>query len=513
MGNSRTKNSALTMAMSGLRQALTIILTFVSRTVFIYILGAAYLGLNGLFTNILSILALSELGIGVSIAYYLYKPLVDKDTERIKVLMKFYQQCYNYVGLAILGLGCLVMPFLHLLVNLEQDIPENLYFIYLLFLLQNSCTYFFFAYKQTLVSANQELYKIEKYNIAFSFINCITDIVVLLIFRNFIAYLLFKLLLVVLKNIVISNKIDKEYPYLKEPCGKKLTKTEIRQFVKDLYSISVFRLGSTLFNTLSNLIISIMIGTVVVGYYSNYFMITSQVSAIYMLIITSVSAGVGNVLVKETKEHRIRIYNKLSVVTFFVYSLFTICLFQLLNPFVSIWLGNVESKYVLDQWVVLFICLNFYIDTSCQLDNTFRNAAGLFKIGQYLQIWGGLLNVALAIPLCHFYGLPGIFAAQVLSKLVTSYFPFIINVQKAVFGFSSRQVLTTWAKRFLLFASVAALIWMLCLPIHERSMPYFILEILVTLILSLGILCFFYRKEEGIAEMTEIVIKKMLKKN
>lgn len=109
------------MAMSSMRQLLTILLTFVSRTAFIYTLGAEYLGLNGLFSNILSILALSELGIGGAIAFYLYKPLADKDIDRIKVLMKFYRRCYNYVGLAILGLGCCLMPFLHYLVNLEQS--------------------------------------------------------------------------------------------------------------------------------------------------------------------------------------------------------------------------------------------------------------------------------------------------------------------------------------------------------------------------------------------------------
>ena len=114
----------------------------------------------------------------------------------------------------------------------------------------------------------------------------------------------------------------------------------------------------------------------------------------------------GNVIAKESREHQVKIYNKLSLITFFIYSLFTICLFQLLNSFMHIWLGSVDNSYILNQWVVLFICLNFYIDTSCQLDNVFRNASGHFKIGRYLQIWGGLFNVALAVPLCHFYVLP-----------------------------------------------------------------------------------------------------------
>lgn len=497
------------MAMSSVRQLLTILFTFVSRTVFIYTLGAEYLGLNGLFSNILSILALSELGIGGAIAFYLYKPLVDKDTDRIKVLMNFYRRCYNYVGLAILGLGCCLMPFLHYLVNLEQSLPENLYLIYFIFILQNACTYFFFAYKQTLVSANQELYKIEKYNIAFTLLNCITDIVVLLIFRDFITYLLFKLALVIVKNIVISNKINREYPYITHPCDGKLTKDERRRFFKDLYSISVFKMGSTLFNALSNLIISIMIGTVVVGYYSNYFMITSQVSVIYMLIMTAISAGVGNVIVKESQERQVKIYNKLSLVTFFVYSLFTVCLFQLLNSFMNIWLGGVDRSYILNQWVVLFICLNFYLDASCQLDNVFRNAGGHFKIGRYLQIWGGLLNVALAVPLCHFYGLAGIFAAQVLSKLFTSYFPFILNVQKVVLGFSRKTVMITWAKRFLLLIGIGMIVWLLCLPIHETTLLNFVFEGVITLAFTVAVLCMMFHKDENFVLVKDMAVSKL----
>lgn len=505
MGNSRTRNSALTMMTSGVRQMLTILLTFISRTVFIYILGAEYLGLNGLFSNILSILALSELGIGEAIAFYLYKPLVDKDIDRIKVFLKFYRSCYNYVGLAILVLGCCLMPFLHYLVNLEQSLPENLYLIYFIFILQNACCYFFFAYKETLVSANQELYKIEKYNIAFSFINCISDIVVLLIFRNFIAYLLFRLVLVIIRNIVISNKINREYPYITHPCDGKLARDEKHQLFKDLYSISIFKIGSTLYNTPSNLIISIMIGTVVVGYYSNYYLITLQVNAIYMLIMRAVSAGVGNVMVRESQERQVKIYNKLSLATFFVYSLFTICLFQLFNSFMNIWLGDMEPDYVLSQWVVLFICLNFYIDASWRLDNVFRNAGGHFKIGRYLQIWGGILNVALAIPLCHFYGLAGIFAAQVFSKIITSYFPFILSVQKVVLGFSRGLVIIVWVKRFLLLIGIGTLIWLVCLPIHETTLLNFVFESLITIFLAVGMFWIVFHKDENLVEIKEMV--------
>lgn len=505
MANSRTKNSALTMATSGIRQILTLILAFASRTVFIYTLGADYLGLNGLFSNILSILALSELGIGGAIAFYLYKPLVDKDIERIKVLMSFYRRCYNYVGLSILILGCALMPFLHFFVNLEQLLPENIYLIYFLFLLQNATTYFFFAYKQTLVSANQELYKIEKLNILFTFVNCLTDIVVLFVFRDFIVYLLVKLLLVIIKNVVISNKIDKEYPYLRESCGGKLSLDEIRGFFKDLYSLSVFRLGSTLFNTLSNIIISVLIGTVVVGYYSNYFMVISHVNVIYILLITSFTAGIGNVVAKEERNRQIAVYQKLSLLTFFVYAFCSICLFQLINSFMNIWLGGVNSAYVFSQSVVLFICLNFYIDASSQLDFTFRNASGNFKIGRHLQIVGGLVNVCLAIPLCKTFGLTGLFAAQVIAKAFITYFPFLFNVEKQVFGFTKWYVFKQWFCKFVFTVITSTVIWGICMKLHQTTLLNFLIEVIITVVLIVISIVLIYRKSPAYLEILGLI--------
>lgn len=254
MNQSRTKKSMLTFVTSGVRQALTLLLTFASRTVFIYILGAGYLGLNGLFSNILSILALSELGIGTAISFYLYKPLADQDKERIKTLMKFYKLCYRVVGISIIALGCCVMPALPMLVNFDQGAPVNLYLVYFLYLLNTASSYLFFAYKQALVIANQEQYKIEKINIWFTFINCFVDILVLIIAQDYISYLIAKTILVFAKNFVIARKIDREYPFLKEKDVNPLQKGEVICFFKDIGAVALFRVGSTLYNATDNII-------------------------------------------------------------------------------------------------------------------------------------------------------------------------------------------------------------------------------------------------------------------
>lgn len=162
MNNSRTKNTLLIMATSGIRQILTIVLSFVSRTMFIYFLGAEYLGLNGLFSNILSLLSLSEFGIGIAIEFYLYKPLVQQDFKRIKTLINFCKTCYRMVSLVILVVGVCLIPILPNIVNLEQELPVNLYLIYILYLLNTASTYLLFAYNKRYFQQIKNNIKLKK---------------------------------------------------------------------------------------------------------------------------------------------------------------------------------------------------------------------------------------------------------------------------------------------------------------------------------------------------------------
>ncbi|WP_337793038.1 hypothetical protein, partial [Phocaeicola plebeius] len=245
--------------------------------------------------------------------------------------------------------------------------------------------------------------------------------------------------------------------------------------------------------------------------YSNYVMIVSQINIIYMLIITAITAGVGNVMAKETKERQIMVYHKLSILTYFVYAFFCICLFQLFNSFINLWLGSIEKEYILSQYVVLFICINLYIDTSCQLDNVFRQTSGNFKIGKYLQIVGGITNVIFAIPLCKTYGLTGIFAAQVLSKLITAYFPFLVKVERAVFGFTKWQVFKQWFSKSLLTLIISIVIWISCKHLHQTTLINFFIEIFLTVGITLLAFYLAYRKSSVYKEITEIIKVKIKK--
>lgn len=506
MENSRTKNSALNIASNVGIRLLTLLLSFASRTVFIYTLGAEYLGLNGLFSNILSFLALSELGLGTAISFLLYKPLAINDTERIKSVMAFYKKCYLIIGLVITLLGVALMPFLRYLVNLDQPIPENLYLVFFLFVLQSSVSYFFVAYKQTLIEANQKKYKLTKYEIIFAILNCVVDIVVLLIFRDFIVYLVAKLLLIVVKNLVFANRIDRLYPYLKEPVTIKLTKQEVKKIFKDVCSVAIFRLGSVLFNSVTNIVTSAVVGTIVVGYYSNYTMIVLQVEAVFLMIVSAVAASVGNVMAVETKEKQYEIYKKLNLITFFFYGVISVCLFQLLNSFVNIWLGNIGKEYILSQFVVGLIVANLYTNCSCQVLDRFRTAAGYFNIGRDLQVIGGVVNVILSVVLARIWGFEGVLISPFLCKMFITVTPFVLRVGKSVFSKSYASMMLEYFSQLLIICIICAITWFICQPVHLGSIYAFVLEAMITIVISFLLLSLLFYKTTAYKELKSMMI-------
>lgn len=484
MKRSRSRNTYYNIVSSISIRIFSLILLFASRTVFIYVLGATYLGLQGLFANILSFLALSELGIGSAISFLLYKPLAEDDIERTKAIMDFYRRCYIGIGSLIMLLGFCLMPFLHYLINLDEPIPENLYLLFSLFVASSAVSYFFAAYKQTLVAANQEKYKLTRYELFFALLNCVSDIVILIAFRDFTAYLISKLVIVVLKNVILSHVIDNIYPYLREPIVYHLRRDEIKKVIKDVYSVSVFRLGSVLFNSVSNIVTSAMIGTIVVGYYSNYMMIVMQIEAIFMLIVSSTSAGIGNLVATESKERQFEIYKKLDLLTFFVYGTCTICMFQLMNSFISIWIGHSDSSFILSQLVVMLICANFYANCSCQIIERFKTANGLFKIGRDLQVIGGIANIILSVLFAKVWGFEGVLASPFICKMLITVIPFVVRIGKYAFNKSIAYMLKEYLYHVCFVIIVCSIVYVICYDIHLKGIRYFFVEFLLTLSIS-----------------------------
>lgn len=495
MENSRTKNVSYTAIAGTFRSILGLIVAFVSRTAFIYFLGAEYLSLNGLFSNILSILSLAELGIGSAITFYLYKPIAERDNEKIKSLLNFYKKSYMFVGTFIIIIGFCIVPFLRYLVKFESNLDVNLYVIYILFLLNSGCSYFANAYKQSFLQANQMGYKIENVNSWFLVINCIMDVFVLWICKNFIVYLCSRLILVIAKNLYIGYRVDMLFPFIKEKAIP-LQKKEYSLFFKDMYNVLIFNLGDRLLNATDNIIISAILGTIYVGYYSNYFMIITQVKTFYSLLINSFRAGVGNVIASDY-EKKYNLYKEISLLNQIISIIATVGMFQIFNSVINIWIGNVDPNYILSQEVVTMVCLAFYYDMSTGIINLFREGAGGFKTGRYTALITGGVNIALSILLAQKYELLGVFLATVLSKYIFGAIPFVISVGNNVFEGRGKEFLLDYYKNLFVLCLTILGAWSLCKPFHQKSLPMLVAEIIVCgFYLIFVILIVYGRKKE-----------------
>ena len=450
MQNTRTSKAKLLAVTSLFRQIISILLNFLSRTIFIQMLGAEYLGLNGLFTNILSILALSELGIGAAISFYLYKPIADSNYDRIKSIMHFYKICYRCVGTFIILAGVFCLPFLKYFVKFDNTLGINLQLVFMLYIFNTAATYFLYSYKQTLVYASQEGYRIEKYNIVFSFVSCIADCIILYIFKNYYIYLVQKFVVILLKNLYLGAIIDKAYPYLHSNDYEKLSKVEIKSILKDVANISIYKIGSALYSATDNIIISAIIGTIVVGYYSNYSLIIAQILMVINLLSNSFVAGIGNVIVKETRERKLKIFYELDMCLYGCIFLSSMLLVQLLNPFIGMWVGNVDKNYVLPFYIVCIIVFNFFLDTSILILTAFREGSGHFEIGKKAQLFGGILNIILSIILGKRLGLAGIFIATSVCKLFITILPIVYKTANKVFKESGIKMVTYYFSHLLL---------------------------------------------------------------
>lgn len=493
---SRTQNAIYTAFSSGFRVILNVIMTFVSRTLFIYLLGAEYLSLNGLFTNVLSVLSLADLGIGSAIVFFLYKPLAADNKEKIVAFMSFYKKCYRMIGLLILILGFSLLPFLNSLVNFQTEIKINLYLVYILFLTNTAATYLLFAYKQCLLQANQKGYILENINSVFAILNSVSDFIILLVWKNYILYLIFRLLLVLLKNIIIGYYTDINFKDLKGICPEKIGQEEKRNFFKSLYDISIFNIGDRLINSTDNIIISAFLGTILIGYYSNYYMIVIQLRTAYSAIMKSFQAGIGNIIATNAA-NKYQIYKRLSFINHFLGTLCSVELFQVFNSFIYIWIGKYNNNYLLGQEIVAIIALNFYYDNSTWILNMFREANGDFHVGRYISLITGIINIFLSIMLAKKLGLFGVLLATIICKYSIAVFPFVFGIGNKSLDGKGLLMVKQYCTHFIVTIICMIITWFACGFLHLNGhIAGFITESILCCLIVCIIFFALYRKSD-----------------
>lgn len=475
---SRTKNSLMNISVNIVGQIVQMILQFVSRTVFVWFLSEEYLGVNGLFGNILNLLSLTELGFGTAIIYSLYKPISENDEKHITQLMNMYKRIYTIVAFVILGIGLLLVPFLNYFIAGESSIP-NLKLLYVLYLLNTVFSYFL-IYKRSLIEANQKQYICTFYQKTMSIIQNIVQIFILFLTRNYILYLIVMIVCNIMTNVCISWKADRMYPWLKNDDKSMPDKAERTTIYKNTLAMSMHKLGTVCVNSTDNLLMSALVSLGSVGIYSNYTLITGNVSLFAGLIYNSLTASIGNLGASVGKQKLYDTYKILNFFCFMVTSFCTLCLFSLLNPFITVWIG---TKYTFNIGIVSIIVLNYYLSGMRQMTLKFRDALGIFWYDRYKAVAEAAINLVCSFALTKIYGIIGIFVGTTLCNVCVNLWvePYILY--KYGFQKSSKEYYMDYALYTLFTVSVAAILYLMNQMLVGTGMILFCIKTCLTVLI------------------------------
>lgn len=411
----RTEYSVMNTSVAFVAQATAILMGFFTRIVFTRTLSAGYVGINGLFTDILNILSLSELGVGTAITFALYGPIARNDVKKQQILMRMFRSFYRMTAVFVLGAGMLLIPFLDILMKDRPDV-DHLLLIYLLYLF-NSVVSYLLIYKKTLVAAHQLNYLTVLYHNGFLVLQDICQIIVLLVTKNFILFLIVAIACTITGNICMSRKADELFPYLKEKCTEKLPAEEKDEIIKNVKAMMMHKLGNVVVNNTDNLLISSFVGVVSAGIYSNYYLIIGSVRQVLDQALQGVTASVGNLGAMESEEKVQKVFRMLFFIGQWVYGIAGICLFELLNPFVELAFGK---KYLFPREIVLILCINFFINGTRKAVIIFKESTGAFWYDRYKAVVEAVLNLVISIVLVLKFGIFGVFAGTFFSTVLTS---------------------------------------------------------------------------------------------
>lgn len=398
------------------------LLKFIVRMVFVGILPIEYLGVNGLFTNVLAMLSLAELGIGPAIVYSLYKPLAYGDKETVKSIMRLFKKVYIAVGGIILVLGLALFPFLDNFIKDGQSVPQVHYF-YLLFLL-NTVVSYLWTYKRSLLIADQKQYVVNIYQAAVQVLVAVCQIIFLLIFKDYWCFIILMLLGTLIENFSIARKADKKYPYLDETA--EVLDTDIKQqIVKNTKAMICHKIGGMVVFSSSNLVLSKFAGLAAVGLYSNYYMVIAALNTFAAKFFESITASIGNLMVIEESEQKIKAFRITEFITALQAAICFCGLFVLFNPFIELWVGK---EYLFNEAVVEAMAFSFYLTYMRKAVLMFRDACGLYWNDRYKPLAESIINLVASIYLTIHYGVIGVVLGGILSTLLTCFWvePYVL---------------------------------------------------------------------------------------
>lgn len=489
----RAKNAVINVIAGGFGTLIIGILQFVGRIVFIHYLSDDHLGITSLFSNILSVLSVAELGLGTAIGYSLYQPLSEGNEEKIKAIMLFLKRAYFMIGCFILIAGAALIPFLPCLVHTSAQI-DHLYLIYVLYLLQSVSSYWFWAYKSVLLQIDQKSYLIKLYQVIINSIVIAVQISLLVIFRNFVLYSVIGLSANVLTNIFTARTVDRKYPYLSE---KKSIQSELfdkKTAMKNVLGMSIYRINMSIGNSTDNILISAFINVRLVALYGNYQIVIMGISQTAMQFFDGVTASIGNLFTEDSGEHNIFVFQCVQLLCYWVYTFLGIGILVLINPVIQLCFG---SERLLADHILLLQVIYFMINGFQRTSVIYRNACGLFWQGKMRPFFTAILNLVLSIIWVRQFGLSGVILGTIISWLLTTwwYDPFI--VYKYVFHKSVLSYFIGYIKATILTIVLAVIVAKLIVLFPFQGVTAFIFKLLIIVVIpNLGYYLIYRKTEE-----------------
>lgn len=503
----RSTNSIKNAITAMISNIVTILIGIVSQAVFIKTLGAEYLGINGLFTNIVSMLGIVELGIGSAIIYNLYEPIAKDDKEKIKSLMNFYKKSYRAIAVIVFIIGIMIIPFLGNIVG-TVSIDINIEFVYMLFIIDVVASYLL-TYKRSILYANQKTYITNLVHIGYLVIMNLIQIIILLVSKGYIAYLIIKIICRLLENIVITIIANKKYPYITEKKVEKIDKETTGDIVKKVKGLIFHKIGSFAVLGTDNIIISKFLGVVTVGLYSNYNMIIQAVSNLFLQIFDSLTASVGNLLVEKNQEKSYDIYRNMLMVNSILFTFAATEIICLIEPFIKVWIGE---QYILSKTVLIILVINFYIQGMRKTCLVFKMAAGVFHEDRFFALIEAVVNIVASVVLVKFLGLPGVFLGTIISALPILLISYPKYVYKPLFNKSFSMYIKENAYYYML-AFITVIINMAvtnCINI-ENTIIKIIANAIVSIIIFIILQYLFFHNKSEYEYLKEMIKNFMLK--
>lgn len=494
MKESRTENSIKNIKTGMMVQLINKIMAFIVRTIFIKCLNTEYLGINGLFSNILSLLSFAELGIGTAIIYNMYKPIAEGNTRKIKGLMNLYKKSYNIIGIVVFMFGLLIIPFMNIIIKNPPDIKENLILIYILFLVDTVSSYFF-TYKKSIIIAHEKQSIINNFDSIFYFVKSLLQILILYYTKNYILFLLTQIIGTLLENVLISFKANRMYPYLLENKSDNISNSEKKAIFSNIKALAVYQFGSVIMNGTDNILISSLINVSTVGLVSNYTLIITCIKSILNTGLNGITASVGNLNVSESLEKKEAVFYQLTYLYYLIYSFCSIAFVVLINPFIKLWLGK---EYILSLTISIALSLSFFIEGLRLPCFIYRTTLGLFDKSKLTPYIGAISNIILSIVLCKFFGLVGIFIATSVAQLISYTWidPYLI------YKYEFNKPVFIYLKKYVIYFFTYSLLLILTLFVSNligEGVINFIIKIIVVILIPnmLNLIIFSRTKESN----------------